>query len=83
MSGGIDETDLHAFIDGELPPARQAEVAAAIARDPALTALVAAYRADKAALAAAFAPMETVPVPPDLLAAALAGLACPLKSGPP
>jgi anti-sigma factor RsiW len=42
--------DLTAYIDGELPPARAAEVAAALAADPQLKALEAKLRATVVAL---------------------------------
>jgi anti-sigma factor RsiW len=73
MSEDLGELELHAFIDGELPPARHAEVAQAIACDPVLAARVAAYQHDKAAIVLAFAPVLGQPVPPALLAAAHAG----------
>jgi anti-sigma factor RsiW len=65
MSGAtpIREEELHAYIDGELPAARADDVAAALAADPALAARVAAFAADKAALAAAYRPIGRAPVP--------------------
>ncbi len=62
-ANGLDDTDLHAFIDGELPPARMAEIAALITADPTLAARVDAFRADKLMLAALFAPVAHAPVP--------------------
>jgi anti-sigma factor RsiW len=59
----IREEDLHAFIDGELPPDRTGMVAAALKADPTLAARVAAFAADKAALRAAFQPIGQQPVP--------------------
>ena len=59
----VSDLDLHAYIDGELPPARAAAVQQALGADPALAARAAAFRADKAALAAAFAPIAAQPVP--------------------
>jgi anti-sigma factor RsiW len=73
MSQKLGEWELNAFIDGELPPARHAEIAQAIASDPAVAARVAAYQHDKAAIVSAFAPVLGQPVPPALLAAAYAG----------
>ena len=59
----IREEELHAFIDGELPADRAAIVAAALEADSILAARVAAFAADKAALAAAFRPIGQQPVP--------------------
>jgi anti-sigma factor RsiW len=73
MSDAVRELDLHAFIDGELPPERVAAVEAAMARDLALAARVRAFRADKLALIAAYRPLADAPVPAALLAAARAG----------
>jgi anti-sigma factor RsiW len=63
MTAPISELDLHAFIDGELPAARAAAVQQALDADAGLAARAAAFRADKAALAAAFAPIAAAPVP--------------------
>ena len=57
------QEELHAFIDGELPPARAAEVAAAVEHDAQLARLVAAFRADKVRLKEIYAPMLQTPVP--------------------
>ena len=54
---------MHAFIDGELPVDRVAAVAVALRSDPVLAARVAAFAADKAALAAAYRPVAEQPVP--------------------
>jgi anti-sigma factor RsiW len=59
----IREEELHAFIDGELSPHRAGLVTAALEADPVLAARVAAFAADKAALAAAFRPLGQQPVP--------------------
>jgi anti-sigma factor RsiW len=64
----IREEELHAFIDGELPADRTAAVAAALEADPILAARVAAFAADKAALAAAFRPIGQQPVPTSWIA---------------
>jgi len=64
----IAETELHAFIDGELPPDRVAAVRAALAAEPALAARAAAYRADKLALRALFGPIADRPLPPAWIA---------------
>lgn len=70
MSDSVSETDLHAFIDGELPPERAAAVEAAMKRDAGLAERVRRFQADKIALAAAFGPWASAPIPPALLAAA-------------
>jgi anti-sigma factor RsiW len=59
----IADEELHAFIDGELPPDRAAVLQAALAAEPALAARVAAYRADKSALRALFGPVAERPLP--------------------
>lgn len=70
MSGErqVSEVELHAFLDGELPAARQEEVQAALARDPALAEKLALYALDKAALVAAFAPAAQAELPAAWLA---------------
>lgn len=70
MNNSVSEIDLHAFIDGELPPERAAAVEAAVARDPILAARVRGFRADKLALVAAYGPLADAPVPASLLQAA-------------
>lgn len=55
--------ELHAFIDGELPPARAAEVAAAVEHDAQLARQVAAFRADKVRLKEIYAPLLQQPTP--------------------
>jgi hypothetical protein len=59
----VTPEELAAFADGELDTARAAEVAAAVAADPALEAQVKAHRALKARLGAHFAPIMEAPVP--------------------
>ncbi len=59
----VREDDLHALIDGALPPGEAARVQAALAADPALTAQAAAFAADRLALAAAYRPIGQEPVP--------------------
>jgi anti-sigma factor RsiW len=73
MTDAVSETDLHAFIDGELPPERAAAVEAVMAGDPVLAARVRDFRADKLALIAAYGPLADAPVPAALRAAARAG----------
>jgi anti-sigma factor RsiW len=71
--GAVSELDLHAYIDGELPPDRMAEVEAAMASDRALAERVNGFRADKQALIAAYRSLSDAPVPAALLKAAWAG----------
>ncbi|MDB5675979.1 MAG: hypothetical protein JWM65_2961 [Sphingomonas bacterium] len=68
---------LMAFVDGELDPLAAKRVERAIERDPALAGQVAAQRALRARLSAAFAPIVEEPVP-DALAARLRGNLVPL-----
>lgn len=68
----VPPEELAAFADGELPPARAAQVADAVAADAALARAVEAHRALKARLAGHFAPIAAQPVP-DRLAAMLGG----------
>jgi hypothetical protein len=63
----FDDATLMAFADGELPKARAAEVAAAVARDPALAAKVARFRAVREKLAGT---LDGLASPPELLARA-------------
>ena len=64
----VTREELAALADGELGPARAAEVAAAIAADPALEAQVEAHRALKARLGTHFAPIMGAPLPERLTA---------------
>jgi len=66
----LSDTDVHAYVDGQLAPARAAEVDDAVAHDPALAARVADFRHQNAALHEAFDAWLEEPVPPDLVAAA-------------
>ncbi|MBX7197888.1 MAG: hypothetical protein K1X51_00760 [Rhodospirillaceae bacterium] len=59
----LPEEDIHAFIDGELAPARARAVADRIAADPALAAKVAAYQTDKSLIASHYGPLLARPVP--------------------
>jgi anti-sigma factor RsiW len=70
MSGSVPvaDEDLHAFIDGELPPDRAEWVAAALERDPGLAQRAAAFAADKAALADAYRIIAETPLPEAWLA---------------
>lgn len=66
----VTREDLAAFADGELTGERAAQVAAAVAADPALASEVEAHRALRARLAEHYAPVAAAPVP-DRLAALL------------
>lgn len=59
----VTREELAAFADGELEPARAAEVAAAVAADPALAEEVRAHRALRARLETHFAPILQQPLP--------------------
>ena len=59
----VTREELAAFADGELDDAREAEIAAAVAADPALARQVEAHRALKARLASHFAPIVEAPLP--------------------
>ena len=65
----VTREDLAAFADGSLDPARAAEVAAAVAAEPALAAEVEAHRALRDRLQAHFAPIMAEQVPDRLTAA--------------
>ncbi len=66
----VSREELAAFADGELDAVREAEVAAAVAADPALAGEVRAHRALKERLGARFAPIMDQP-PPERLTALL------------
>ena len=59
----ITESELHAYLDGELPRAREAEVAAYIASSPELAERLGAYRQNDQALRAHFDPVMDEAVP--------------------
>jgi anti-sigma factor RsiW len=63
----LNDEELHAFIDGELPPDRALELDAAIAADPALSARVAAFRADTQLIGRVFGAMPDRPLPAEWL----------------
>jgi len=65
----VTREDLAAFADGELDATRAAEVAAAVAADPALEEQVRAHRALRARLDEHFAPILQAPLPARLTAA--------------
>lgn len=62
----VTPEEIAAFADGELDPQRQAEVAAALAADPALADRVRVHRALRRRLAAHFAPILDAPLPGQL-----------------
>ncbi len=64
----IDDTDLLAYVDGQLSPERRAEVEAAAAGSPNLGARLHAMRASVLPYGAAFAAQTLPPVPPRLSA---------------
>jgi hypothetical protein len=64
----VTREELAAFADGQLDAGRDAEVAAAVAADPALEAQVRAHRALKEQLGAHFAPIMAAPLPERLTA---------------
>jgi hypothetical protein len=68
-----DDETLMAYADGELAPARRAEIDAAIAADPGLALRVAEHRALRARMAGAFSRVLEQPVPERLEDAARAG----------
>ena len=70
----VSESDLHAYVDGELGEERHRELAALIDASPEAGERVAAYRAQEAALRRLFDPVLNEPVPASLRAAALGGL---------
>jgi len=57
------EEEIHAFIDHELPPQRAQEIATAMREDAQLAARIAAFTADKEALAAVYRGIAAQPVP--------------------
>ncbi|HEX7642064.1 MAG TPA: anti-sigma factor [Burkholderiaceae bacterium] len=63
----IDETDLHAYVDGLLPAERRAEVERHLAAHAEDARRVQAWRAQNAALRAAFNPILTEPLPPQFM----------------
>jgi len=65
-----DDDTLMAYADGELDEAQRVEIAAAVARDPALAQRIEQHRTLRAGVASAFADVLKQPVPEHLLAAA-------------
>jgi hypothetical protein len=70
-----DDETVMAYADGELEEARRAEIAAAIAQDPALAKRVQQHRALRADIAGAYSGVLDQPVPDHLREAARAGSA--------
>ena len=66
----ITEADLHAFVDGQLTPERQQEIAAYLASRPDEAQRVDSYRAQKRELRALFDPVLDEALPARLLRAA-------------
>lgn len=66
MSGDIEER-LAAWIDGALSPDEAKAFEAEMARDPALAARAASWKANDAFIAGAFAPVADVPIDPELM----------------
>lgn len=66
----ITETDLHAYVDGQLPAAQQAEIEAWLADHPEEAARLHAYRAQNHALRDCFDAVLDEPVPESLRALA-------------
>lgn len=77
----LDEATLMAYADGELAAADAARVEAALANDPAAAKVVAAHRALRARLGAAFAGVLDEPVPASLGDAARASPARAVMTG--
>jgi anti-sigma factor RsiW len=66
MADPISDADLHAYVDGQLPPDRHAAVALKLDDQPEAAERVAAYAAQRDALRAGLAPIAAEPVPPRL-----------------
>lgn len=64
----IEDQDLHALLDGELAPQRQAEVEEWLASQPAEAARIESWRQQADAIRAAYAPILSEPLPPKLTA---------------
>jgi len=67
----ITEADLHAYVDGELSPARRADVEAHLAGHPDAALRVRAWQEQKHAVQRLFEPVLDEPIPPALEAAAV------------
>ena len=64
----ITEADLHAYVDGQLSPARRQEVEAYLAENPPAAAQVKCYRDINHGLHALYDPVLSEPLPPPLTA---------------
>ena len=62
----VTEEELHAWVDGQLPPEREAAVQRELRKDPGVARKVAAWQAQRKALRSAFASVAAEPVPPEL-----------------
>lgn len=69
----IEDKDLHAYVDGQLPPERRRAVELYLANNPEAAVRVSDWRAQNRALALAFGPVAEEPLPERLLAAAVSG----------
>jgi len=65
----ISDSELNALVDGELDPARQAEIEAWLADDPESASRVARYRAQNAGLHALYDDILNEDIPPKIAAA--------------
>lgn len=65
----ISDSELNALVDGELDPARQAEIEAWLAGDPESASRVARYRAQNAGLHALYDDILNEDIPPKIAAA--------------
>jgi anti-sigma factor RsiW len=74
----VTEADLHAYVDGVLPAARDAEIAAYLEARPVEQQRLQAYRAQNSALRAMFDPVLNEPLPHALTAAVLQARNTPL-----
>jgi anti-sigma factor RsiW len=65
-ASSIPDDDLHAYVDGQLPPDRHAQIAHALQAQPEAAEQVAAYLAQREALRAGLAPIAAEELPPRL-----------------
>ncbi|MDP1652940.1 MAG: anti-sigma factor [Rhodocyclaceae bacterium] len=72
ITEAITETDLHAYVDAQLPETRHAEIEAWLASHPDEAARLHAYRAQKLALQERFDPVLDEPLPESLRSLATA-----------
>ena len=90
-SSPVTDADLHAFLDGELPPERHRAVEAWLAAHPDARRRLESFREQQRALRRMFAPVLDEPLPEALIqasrppaaapGAARAGLGCSLSRG--